>query len=438
VDAEGDAGVGHHATAGGTESDGQRQASWRRDEQPGEDRHERRGANHVATRKGERVGTVEVLDERSLGPGTLGQQLDPEADEVADERQSDERSGGQLPADQRGQGERGHQHDPDPDVAEGVDRPDHGGKGIDAEGQRGEHIGLPRRDWQEPCPDREQGEGEQRRERQPGKSSAVLRAAVAVGLAAAVRRRPLVLQEQNAYAGATNKLLARFATRIFIAFEAARAEFPAEKTDLAGNPVRAELTKADRVQARAHFGLDPDGVVLLVMGGSLGAGPINDAVRASVEGVFADEHVSIIWQTGTRYFEQLQAQVPRRPRLRLLPYLDRMDYAYAAADLALCRAGAITFSELAATGTPSILVPSPNVTADHQTRNARAMSEAGAAVLLPETRLGAELADIVRRLAGDAAARREMREAALRMARPDAARTIAEAVLALARPVEER
>lgn len=262
-------------------------------------------------------------------------------------------------------------------------------------------------------------------------------AAGPVGLAAALRHRPLVLQEQNAYAGVTNRLLARFATRVFIAFEAARSAFPREKTLLAGNPVRAELTAADPAEARAHFGLEADGVVLLVTGGSLGAGPINEGLRASLEVLLADVRLSIIWQTGSRYFERLRAEVSEHPRLRLLPYLDRMDLAYAAADLALCRAGAITCSELAVTGTPSILVPSPNVTADHQTKNARALSEAGAAVLLPESRLAAELAGTVRRLAADAGARRAMREAALRVARPDAARTIAEALLILAKPLEK-
>ena len=200
-----------------------------------------------------------------------------------------------------------------------------------------------------------------------------------VGLAASLRRRPLAIQEQNAYAGATNKLLARFADQIFIAFEAARAYFPPGKSVLSGNPVRADLTDVDAAAARAHFGIEGEQRVLLAMGGSLGAGPINDALRRNLDALLADERLVVVWQTGRRYFDDLRRQVPEHPRLRLLQYLDRMDYAYAVADLAVCRAGAITCSELAVTGTPSILVPSPNVTADHQTKNAKALADEGAA-----------------------------------------------------------
>jgi UDP-N-acetylglucosamine--N-acetylmuramyl-(pentapeptide) pyrophosphoryl-undecaprenol N-acetylglucosamine transferase len=253
-----------------------------------------------------------------------------------------------------------------------------------------------------------------------------------VGLAGALRRRKLVLQEQNAYAGATNKLLARFADRIFVAFEAAIEYFPTGKTELTGNPVRADLRAVDPAAARAHFGLETDQLVLLVMGGSLGAGPINEALRSNLGALLARENVAVVWQTGERFFEAMQAEIETHPRLRLLPYMDRMDYAYAAADLAVCRAGAITCSELALTGTPSVLVPSPNVTADHQTKNARAMSEAGAALLLPEGKVVSDLLATIVRLLDDAAARDAMHDAALGIARPDAARTIAEAVLALA------
>ena len=257
-----------------------------------------------------------------------------------------------------------------------------------------------------------------------------------VGMAGSMKGRGLVLQEQNAYAGATNKMLAKRADTIFIAFEAAKAYFPEKKCVLAGNPVRQDLAEADRVEALAHFGMHdgvPEGAsVLLVMGGSLGAGPINGALKLHIETLLADEKTFVIWQTGSRYFEALEKGIPDHPRLRLLPYLDRMDLAYAAADLALCRAGAITCSELTLTGTPSVLVPSPNVTADHQTKNARALAEAGAAVLLPETDLDSQFEGTVVDLLANADRRTAMREAALEIARPDAARTIAEHVVELA------
>ena len=253
-----------------------------------------------------------------------------------------------------------------------------------------------------------------------------------VGLAASLRGRPLVIQEQNAYAGATNKLLAKRAETVFVAFEAAREYFPAGKVDVAGNPVRQDLTDVDADAARAHFGVEPGQRVLLAMGGSLGAGPINEAMERHLGALLEDEDRVVVWQTGTRYYDALRQRVTDHPRLRLLQYLDRMDYAYAVADLAVCRAGAITCSELAVTGTPSILVPSPNVTADHQTKNARALSDEGAAVLMPEPELDARLLPAVRDLTDDPARLETMRAEARRIARPDAARHIAEAVLRLA------
>ena len=253
-----------------------------------------------------------------------------------------------------------------------------------------------------------------------------------VGLVASLRGVPLVLQEQNAYAGATNKLLSGRASRVFLAFDAAAPYFEGASTEVAGNPVRQDLAEADRAEARAHWGV-PDGAdVLLAMGGSLGAGPINGALKLSLEALLRDEATFVLWAAGKRYYDTLREAVPDHPRLRLVPYLDRMDLAYAAADLALCRSGAITCSELAVTGTPSVLVPSPNVTADHQTKNARALADAGAAVLLAETDLAARFEAVVPPLLHDADRRARMAEAALAIARPEAAATIAEAVVALA------
>ena len=256
-----------------------------------------------------------------------------------------------------------------------------------------------------------------------------------VGLAGALRGRRLVIQEQNAIAGATNKALARRADRVFVGFEAALHDLPA--ATVSGNPVRADLvaaasTPAARLAARAELGIDADARVLLVTGGSLGAAPLNRAVEANVAALLADEATVVLWAAGTRFFEAARASAPAQDRLRLVPYLDRMDLAYAAADLAVARSGALTCSELAATGTPAVLVPSPNVTADHQTKNAAALADAGAAVLLPEPRLAAEFAAVVLPLLRDADALGRMRAAAATVARPDAARTIAQAVVALA------
>ncbi|HEX8374375.1 MAG TPA: UDP-N-acetylglucosamine--N-acetylmuramyl-(pentapeptide) pyrophosphoryl-undecaprenol N-acetylglucosamine transferase [Geminicoccaceae bacterium] len=256
-----------------------------------------------------------------------------------------------------------------------------------------------------------------------------------VGLAAALRGRPLVVQEQNAIAGATNKMLARRAARVFVGFDATRGDLPTGEA--AGNPVRADLVAASatpeaRLAARAELGIAADADVLLVTGGSLGAGPLNVALERHLGTVFGNPRAVVLWAAGTRYYDAVRAAAPVHDRLHLVPYLDRMDLAYAAADLAIARSGALTCSELAATGTPSVLVPSPNVTADHQTKNAAALAGAGAAVLLPEPRLAGEFATVVLPLLHDAGRRAAMRAAAASVARPDAARTIAQAVVALA------
>ena len=251
-------------------------------------------------------------------------------------------------------------------------------------------------------------------------------------LAASLRGRPIVLQEQNAYAGLTNRLLARRAAEIHVAFPEAERAFPEGKSVLSGNPTRPELRTASRVEARRFFDVPEDAPVLLVFGGSLGSLALNAAMEAHLEALLADANTYVLWQTGARYFDRLRARVAAHPRLRLMKYIDRMDLAYAAADAVLCRAGAVTCSELMVTGTPAVLVPSPNVAEDHQTKNAQSMAGAGAAVLLPESELDRALVREARALLGDAPRRAAMAAAARALARPDAAERIARAVLHLA------
>ncbi|MDX1548020.1 MAG: undecaprenyldiphospho-muramoylpentapeptide beta-N-acetylglucosaminyltransferase [Rhodothermales bacterium] len=251
-------------------------------------------------------------------------------------------------------------------------------------------------------------------------------------LAASLRGRPLVLQEQNAHAGVTNRLLAKRAAQIHVAFPEAKAAFPEANCHLSGNPTRDDLRHADRAEARAHFGVPEGASMLLVFGGSLGSAALNAAMQKHLAALLADENAYVVWQTGNRYYDRLEAAVEDHPRLRLLKYIDRMDLAYAAADLALCRAGAITCSELMVTGTPAILVPSPNVAEDHQTKNARSMETAGAAVLIPEARLDDAFLAEAPALLADAERRTRMSEAARTLARPDAAHDIARNVLRLA------
>jgi UDP-N-acetylglucosamine--N-acetylmuramyl-(pentapeptide) pyrophosphoryl-undecaprenol N-acetylglucosamine transferase len=251
-------------------------------------------------------------------------------------------------------------------------------------------------------------------------------------LAAWLRGRPLLVQEQNAYAGVTNRLLARLAERIHLAFPEAQEWVPADRAAVSGNPTRRSLREADPAAARSALRLPADGRVVLVMGGSLGSAALNEAVETHLDTLLAEEDVYVLWQTGTRYHEAIEERVDAPPRLRLLEYIDRMDRAYAAADLVVCRAGALTCSELMVTGTPAVLVPSPNVVADHQTKNARSMERSGAARLLPEAELQDRFADVVHDLLHASDARSQMAAAAREMARPEAAETIARDVLTLA------
>ena len=259
--------------------------------------------------------------------------------------------------------------------------------------------------------------------------------AAPVLLAAWLRGRPLLVQEQNAYAGLTNRALSRLASRIHLAFPEAQDWVPAQRAVVSGNPTRRALREADpdsRQDARATFDLPADARVVLVMGGSLGSAAINDAVEHNLEALLRADDVHVVWQTGERYHDAIVNEVDETPRLRIVEYIDQMGAAYAAADLVVCRAGALTCSELMVTGTPAVLVPSPNVTADHQTKNARSLDRAGAAVLLPEPELGERLDAVVPDLLGDPERLNQMADAAWERARPDAAETIARDVLTLA------
>lgn len=254
-----------------------------------------------------------------------------------------------------------------------------------------------------------------------------------VGLAATLRHRVLVVQEQNAHPGVTNRILGRMADRIHVAFDEATASFPGDKTTVSGNPVRDDLPKANRSDARASYGIPGEARVLLVLGGSLGSQAVNEAVAQRIESLLESPDVFVIWQAGSRYIDRMKAAVGEQSRLRLSAYIDRMDLAYAAADLVMCRSGAITCSELLVTGKPSVLVPSPNVAEDHQTGNAESLVRIGAAVLLPEPGLGEGWEPLVRRLLGDPKALAAMAKAARYHAVLDSAERIAGDVLNLAR-----
>jgi UDP-N-acetylglucosamine--N-acetylmuramyl-(pentapeptide) pyrophosphoryl-undecaprenol N-acetylglucosamine transferase len=254
-----------------------------------------------------------------------------------------------------------------------------------------------------------------------------------VGMAAALAGVPLFILEENARPGVTNRMLARFARHIAVPWAEAAVGFPPSvrtKVVVTGNPVRREVIEADRGEARRRFGLAPDATVLLVVGGSQGAEAINEAVLALVRDREAwPPGAALIWATGPRYHSAVLSRLGEPPPwARIVPYLDDMPQAYAAADLVVARAGAMTVAELTARGVAAVLVPSPNVTGDHQTANARVLAARGAAVMLGERAL-AGLGSTVRALIADRERLARMASASRALGRPDAAATLASLVL---------
>ncbi len=203
---------------------------------------------------------------------------------------------------------------------------------------------------------------------------------------ASMRGIPCLIQEQNSYAGITNKLLARKARRICVAYDHMERFFPADKIVKTGNPVRHDLIElpANLEAAYDYFGLDSGKTTLLVLGGSLGARRVNQLIASSLK-LFAKLEMQVIWQCGKLYYEAYKAHDSKTVKVQ--QYLDRMEYAYSLADIIISRAGAGTVSELCLAGKPAILIPSPHVAEDHQTRNAQALVERDAALMIPEDEL---------------------------------------------------
>ena len=222
---------------------------------------------------------------------------------------------------------------------------------------------------------------------------------------AAAQGVPTLIQEQNSYAGVTNKLLSRRAGRICVAYEGMEKFFPADKIVVTGNPVRQDLEEArgKREEALAFFGLSPERKTILVVGGSLGARTINRSVQGDLDKFFASD-VQVIWQTGRYYYNDASRHLKayRGMPIWCSDFITRMDYAYAAADLVISRAGAGSISELCLLGKSVILVPSPNVAEDHQTKNALALVERDAAVMIADKDAERELVPAALRLVGDA------------------------------------
>ncbi len=246
---------------------------------------------------------------------------------------------------------------------------------------------------------------------------------------------PTLIQEQNSYAGLTNKLLAKKVDRICVAYDGMDKFFPKEKIVLTGNPVRSSLTgeKISKNQAYNHFGLDQNKKTVLSIGGSLGARTLNAAFKNNVD-ILSNEgkDINFIWQVGRLYYEVYsQTKTAQLENVYPLPFIDRMDLAYAAADLVVCRAGALTISELCNMGHSAILVPSPNVAEDHQTMNAMALVEKEAAIMVHDEEVSAELFPSAIKLVDDEQRLLSLSANVKQMARPNAVQQIVSEIIKL-------
>jgi UDP-N-acetylglucosamine--N-acetylmuramyl-(pentapeptide) pyrophosphoryl-undecaprenol N-acetylglucosamine transferase len=246
---------------------------------------------------------------------------------------------------------------------------------------------------------------------------------------------PTLIQEQNSFPGITNKMLASKADIICVAYQGMDKFFPASKIRLTGNPVRNDIEFNNNMQSAAlkEFNLNDAKTTLLVVGGSLGARTINHSIHGGLS-ILAANNIQLIWQTGKLYaIQAAKAAMDYQGKgIITMPFIKEMDKAYAAADIVVSRAGAIAISELCITGKPSILVPSPNVAEDHQTKNALALSAQNAAILIKDSEAPTSLISTITALASNLAEQKILSKNISSMASRNSARQIAEHVFELA------
>lgn len=240
---------------------------------------------------------------------------------------------------------------------------------------------------------------------------------------------PTLIQEQNSYAGVTNKLLAKKARKICVAYDGMERFFPAESIIKTGNPVRKDLTEKSKskAEARESFGLAAERPTLLVVGGSLGARTLNESLEAGLKRL-TDAGFQVIWQTGKYFGDRGKVAAKGIKGTVVTQFITDMASAYAAADVVVSRAGAGSISELEILGKPCILVPSPNVSEDHQTKNALALSEKGASILVTDAEAREKLVDTAIALLGDKGKQKEMSENISKLAMRDSDELIADEV----------
>lgn len=243
---------------------------------------------------------------------------------------------------------------------------------------------------------------------------------------------PTLLQEQNSYAGVTNKLLAKKANKICVAYTGMERFFPAEKIKLTGNPVRKDLLTSGITpqKARERFGLNPNKSTVLTVGGSLGALTLNESLEEGIRRL-NEAGIQMIWQTGKNFGNRGVEAVKNMDGIVVTKFISDMPAAYAAADVVVSRAGASSISELELLGKPCILVPSPNVAEDHQTKNARALSDKGAAILVADAEARALLVDEIIKLIADKERLARMGVEIKKLALPESDERIVDEVVAI-------
>ncbi len=257
-------------------------------------------------------------------------------------------------------------------------------------------------------------------------SAPTLNAAYAMGI-------PCLIQEQNSYAGVTNKSLAKKAEKICVAYDGMERFFPADRIMKTGNPVRQALldNTMSKEEACKAMGLDPEKPIILVIGGSLGARTVNDSIAGGIER-FDNAGIQVVWQTGKYYAEECERKAEGSKFVKAQAFISDMATAYRAADIVISRAGASSISELCLLGKASILVPSPNVAEDHQTKNARALSDKNAAIFVADKDARAQLVDEAIKLVSDKARIASLETEVKKLAYHNSAEVIAKEVIKLA------
>jgi UDP-N-acetylglucosamine--N-acetylmuramyl-(pentapeptide) pyrophosphoryl-undecaprenol N-acetylglucosamine transferase len=241
---------------------------------------------------------------------------------------------------------------------------------------------------------------------------------------------PSIIQEQNSFPGITNRLLAKRVNKICVAYEGMENFFPAKNIVMTGNPVRQDIanTEGKEMKAMEFFGLDRNNKTLLVIGGSLGARTINESIAAGIEKINA-AGMQLIWQTGKGYYEK--AKTFASTNIKVYDFIKEMDLVYAAADMVISRAGALSVSELCLAGKPVIFVPSPNVTADHQVKNAMTLAKKNAALIVRDAEAMEKLVDEALILMQSDAKRKSLSQNIAALAKKDSAQKIAEIIYEL-------